>query len=68
MTTKAVKGAGNNKLIPLTSMMSIELKDSTLTLHTTDMTNHLYVKESQVEGEDFYVTVGVEQFTHMLIH
>lgn len=66
MVSKAVKGAGNNKLIPITSLMAIELKDNTLTLTTSDATNYLYIKEDKVVGEDFYVVVQVEQFSKLI--
>ena len=38
MVSRSIKGVGNNKLIPLTSLMAIELKDGKLTLITTDAT------------------------------
>lgn len=66
MVSRAIKGAGNNKLIPITSLMAIELKDHTLTITTTDATNYLYIKEDKVEGDDFYVTVPVEQFAKLI--
>lgn len=66
MVSRAVKGASNNKLIPITSLMAIELKDNTLTLTTTDATNYLYIKEEKVEGDDFYVVVPVEQFAKLI--
>ena len=66
MVSKAVKGASNNKLIPITSLMAVELKDHTLTLTTTDATNYLYIKEEKVEGDDFYVVVPVEVFSKLI--
>jgi len=66
MVSKAVQGASCNKLAPLTNMMAIELKGNKLTLHTTDMSNHLYIMEENVEGDDFYVTVFVEQFSKLI--
>lgn len=62
MVSRAIKGAGNNKLIPITSLMAIELKDSVLTLITTDATNYLYIKEDKVVGDDFYVVIDANQF------
>lgn len=62
MVSRAVKGAGNNKLIPLTSLMAIELKGTILTLITTDATNYLYVIEDKIVGEDFYVVVDAGVF------
>ena len=66
MVSKVVKGAGLNKLVPLTSMLAIELKSNILTMHTTDMSNHLYINHDKIAGEDFYVTVGVEQFSKLI--
>ena len=64
---KAFKGVGNNKLLPLTQLMCIQVKDGTLTLITSDSTgtNYLYVKQSGIEGE-FYATVMAEQFAKLI--
>ena len=51
MVAKAMKGASNNKLIPLTNLMAIQLKDHKLTLITTDATNFLYIMEDKVAGD-----------------
>lgn len=64
--SRAIKGAGNNKLIPITSMMCIELKDGELTVITTDATNYLYIKEQHVAGDDFYVVVDANQFAKLV--
>lgn len=66
MVSRAIKGASNNKLIPITSLMAIELKDNTLTLTTTDATNYLYIKETKIEGNDFYVVVPVDVFSKLV--
>lgn len=66
MVSKAVKGVGDNKLIPITSLMSIELKDGVMTIITTDGINYLYVKDKSVYGEDFYVTVSAEKFAKLV--
>lgn len=66
LVSRSIKGAGNNKLIPITSLMAIELKDSTLTLITTDATNYLYVKEEKVVGDDFYAVVDANQFSKLV--
>ena len=66
MVSRAVRGVGNNKLIPLTSLMAIELKDSTLTLITTDATNYLYISEDKVVGEDFYAVVDANVFSKLI--
>lgn len=66
LVSRSIKGAGNNKLIPITSLMAIELKDSVLTLITTDATNYLYIKEDKVVGDDFYVVVDANQFSKLV--
>lgn len=66
MVSRATKGVGNNKLIPLTSLIAIELKDSELTLITTDATNYLYIKEDKIVGEDFYAVVDANVFSKLI--
>jgi len=65
MLSRASKGATNNKLIPLTNLLALELKDSKLTITTTDGTNYLYVKEN-VEGDDFYVCISSDTFPKLI--
>lgn len=66
MVSRAVKGVGNNKLIPLTSLMAIEVKNNTLTLITTDATNYLYISEDKIVAEDFYVVVDANTFSKLI--
>lgn len=66
MVSKAIKGVSNNKLLPLTSLLSIELKDGTLTMSTTDMSNYLFVKETGIVGEDFLVTIVADLFAKLI--
>ena len=66
MVARAVKGASNNKLLPITSLMAIELNNGVLTLITTDATNYLYIKEDHIVGEDFSVTVPVDLFSKLI--
>lgn len=66
LVARSSKGVGNNKLIPITSLMAIELKDSMLTLITTDATNYLYVREEKVVGDDFYVVVDANKFSKLV--
>lgn len=67
LVSKAYKGVGNNKIIPLTQLMCIQAKDGVLTIITSDFSNthYLYVKQAGVDG-DFYVTVMAEQFTKLI--
>jgi DNA polymerase III sliding clamp (beta) subunit (PCNA family) len=66
LVARAMKGASCNKMIPLTGLMAIELKDHTLTLTTTDATNYLYVRENKVDGDDFYVVVQADIFSKLI--
>lgn len=66
MVSRAIKGASQNKLIPITSLMAIQLKDKTLKLITTDASNYLYILQDNVEGDDFYVVVYVDQFSKLI--
>ena len=66
VVARAIKGAGNNKLIPITGMMCIRLQNGDLTVITTDATNYLYIKEQHVAGDDFYVVVDANQFAKLV--
>lgn len=67
MVGKAVKCVSNNKLIPLTSLMSVRVENHILTLATTDATNYFYVsKKEPVECEDFEVCVMADLFTKLI--
>jgi DNA polymerase III sliding clamp (beta) subunit (PCNA family) len=64
--SRAIKGVGNNKLLPITQMICISLEDGTLTTITTDGTNYLYVREQHVAGDNFYVVVDANQFVKLI--
>ena len=66
MVARSRKGASNNSILPITSMMAIELKDNKLTLITTDATNYLYVMQNNIEGDDFYATVMADTFAQLI--
>lgn len=66
MVARAAKGASENKLLPITSMMLIELKDHVLTLETTDTANYLKIISDKIEGDDFYVVVPVDLFSKLI--
>lgn len=69
MVAKAVKGASNNKLLPITSMMLIVKNESTngkITLITTDTNNTLEVVGEAYTGEDFYCVVPVDIFSKLI--
>lgn len=66
LVAKAMKGASCNKMLTLTNLMAIQLKDNVLTLVTTDATNYLYVHQDKVMGEDFYVVVRTDVFSKLV--
>jgi len=66
LVSRAIKGCSNNKMIPITGLMSIELKDHKLTLATTDAINYLFIIEDKVDGEDFSVVVQAETFAKLI--
>ena len=66
MIAKSMKGASCNKMIPITGLMAIQLKDHKLTLITTDATNYLYIEEDKVDGNDFYVVVQADMFSKLV--
>lgn len=63
---KAIKGAGFNNLIPITSMIGIKLKGGKLRLFTTDMTNTLCIIIDKVSGEDMDITVDADKFGKLI--
>ena len=63
---KAIKGAGFNNLIPITSMIGIKLSDGKLRLLTTDMTNTLCIIIDKVSGEDMDITVDADKFGKLI--
>lgn len=65
MVSRAVKGASCDKLIPLTSLMAIQVKSKKLTLITTDASNTLYIMQD-LDADDFYCVVQVDQFSKLI--
>ena len=63
---KAIKGAGFNNLIPITSMIGIKLSDGKLRLLTTDMTNTLCIIIDKVAGDDIDITVDADKFGKLI--
>jgi DNA polymerase III sliding clamp (beta) subunit (PCNA family) len=71
MVAKAIQGSSNNKLIPITSLIGIELKENILTLMTTDGSNQLRViqnleNEIQDVCQEFYTIVNAETFAKLV--
>lgn len=63
---KAIKGAGFNNLIPITSMIGIKLSDGKLRLLTTDMNNTLCIIIDKVSGVDMDITVDADKFGKLI--
>ena len=63
---KAIKGAGFNNLIPITSMIGIKLSGGKLRLLTTDMTNTLCIIIDKVAGDDMDITVDADKFGKLI--
>ena len=67
MVGRSVQCVTNNKLIPLTSLMSISVNSGVLLLTTTDATNFYYnYSKSKVDCEDFEVSVLADLFTKLI--
>lgn len=66
MVSRATKGASENKLLPITSMMCIKVKDNCLSITTTDTANTLTIKADKIQGDDMYVVVPVKQFSTLI--
>ncbi len=68
MVNRAIKCASNNKLIPLTSLMSVKVDNGVLVLTTTDGANFYYVRSaSAVQCDDFEVSVLADLFTKLVL-
>ena len=66
LVTKSINGASNDKLIPITQLMSIQGFENQLVLITTDATNYFYVCGKDVDVKEFNVTVFAEQFAKLI--
>lgn len=67
MVSRAVKGASNNKMIPLTSLMALDLNDHTLRITTTDATNYLeIIQEKIISDESLYVVIDADKFNKLV--
>lgn len=66
LMSRVSKGAGNNKMLPITSLIGIKLSNNVLSLETTDGTNFLYIQEDEVEGDNFEVTIKIDTFAKLV--
>lgn len=67
MVDKAIHCVSNNKLIPLTSLISLSVKDQIFTLTTTDATNYFYVSAPGLcPVDDFEFSVFADTFVRLI--
>lgn len=66
MINKVIRGASNNKLLPITSYIDINFEDGTLSLTTTDMTNYITVKKNELNGDNFTVVISADKFSKLV--
>lgn len=67
MVGKAIKCVSNNKLIPLTSLMSVKVENNFFMVSTTNGTIYFYsTSPDKVDCEDFEVCVMADTFTKLI--
>ena len=67
LVAKAVKGAGFNKLLPITGMIGISVATDKLQLSTSDGTNYMYLWDELNDlPEPFNVTVDADVFAKLV--
>lgn len=70
IVSKVINGASNNKMLPITSLIGIDYKDSYLILTTTDGSTQFIIKQKlEVPAEEdyeFYTVVNAEQFSKLV--
>ena len=66
MVNKAVRGASDNPLIPLTSYIGITFVPNILSLLTTDGMNYLNVSCDLEKGDEMRAVVHAETFTKLI--
>ena len=66
LVNKAIKASTNNKMIPLTSLISIVLDNGKLSLTASDAVNFFTVSENDIDGESFSVVVKCDLFSKIV--
>lgn len=67
LVSKVVKGAGNDRFLPITSLMSIEISNGILSLSTTDGNNILTVCDDvNTDIDNLSITVPVMTFSKLI--
>lgn len=65
LVSKAIKGAGFNKLLPITSMIGID-DNGALNLYTTDGTNNLKISGDVIVSDGFDITLEADTFAKLV--
>lgn len=67
MVSKVIVASSDNKLLPMTSLIELSVKDNKFTLTTTDLTNYFYVSApDKVDCEDFEFTLIAQKFITLI--
>lgn len=71
MVSKAIKGAGNDNMMPITNLLGIEVKGENITLMTTNGSNQLIIKSKidydPMHGpQDFYTIINADTFSKLV--
>ena len=67
LVSKAIQGASNDKLIPITQLMGIRKWEDVIKLTTSDGTNYFYVYDNVDDAEEnINVTVYADQFSKLV--
>lgn len=66
LVSDVAKGVGNNKLLPITSMIGLELRGEVLYLSSTDGANILRITTDVTGTEDGYATVTADIFVGLI--
>lgn len=65
LLNKVSKCASNNKMLPLTCMTCIDIRNNKITLVSTNGSDYMYVY-SELNAEDFYVVIDNDIFTKLI--
>lgn len=63
---KVIKGASNNKLVPMTSFIELKVENDKLIMTTTDATNYVQVIVDDIEAEPMQAVVNAELFYKLI--
>lgn len=66
LCNKVSKGVRNNKVVDITAVVLLSLKDNVFTMTSTDQTTNVECKMDKVLGKDFEVLVDADTFTKLI--